>query len=191
MNKTFIRKDDETFVVSTEEGNQFIFNIDKDTTDNTVNEILSIENELEELNNDNHILYSSKNNIDARENVSKILYLFGIPSIILSYSGISFLSNVSVNETLIGALVLSGIMVPLNMIINGTYISRKKKVSKIDLAINNNNKIIDKLTDKIDLLKEQVNFKEVDKQPIHIIEPINRSYEYQETKVLTKKLIKK
>ncbi len=190
MNKNFIRKDDESFVVSTEKGDQFVVNVDNSVSDDRVNEILSIENDLEELSNDNHVLYSFKNDIDARENISKILYLIGIPSIIMSYSGISFLSNASLNEILIGSLVISGIMIPLNMGINGTYLSRKKKLNKIDLEISNNNKIIDKLTDKIDLLKEQVKFREVEKQPIHIIEPIDRTYENEEVKVLTRKLTK-
>lgn len=190
MNKSFIKKNNKTFVVSTEKENKFIFNSNNNVSNDTVNEILSIENELEELNNNNWSLYSSKNNIDKKENISKLVYLLGIPSIILSYSGISFLSSVSLNETIIGALIMSSIIVPLNIGINGTYLSRKRKINKIDLQISNNNKIIDKLTNKINSLKEQVKFGKKQYQSIHIIKPIDRTHENYEVKELSKKLTK-
>ena len=147
---------------------------------------------IKKLYQKNENLEIDKNSIDGKEELSKILYLFGIPAIFLSYTGLTMITSdyIAITEVLPVAAIVSSFIIPFNLIINGTFIARKKKISKITKEISINNENIIFLSKQMELLKQKVNNKE--KKPINIqrINPIDKTYEKKEEKAFTKKLRK-
>ena len=148
------------------------------------NEILK-NNNIEGLKRRLNNLKNKEKNIEELGEFSKRLYSSSIPVMLIFTTFIELINSLSFNIN--EYLILNGISLPIICLINnfvcGTSISRKKQLSVIDNEIMHTQEKIKTLT------IEQIKSKNLRISNIQI-KPIDRTYEINNHKDLTKKLTK-
>ena len=190
MNKSFIRNGNNTFLVSIDSGNQITYKANVGTSNDTVNEILTTENEIEALESDLWDLKCQESDVRIKNQIAKGIYFGLLPVLLLVtscvevYYGADLLSVLGIGATATGITTL------YNISMTGTFAGRKHKTKEINAEIKATKDVLEELRNNIDKLKTNTNFKEVTNSAVKQIEPIDRTYEEELSKPLTKKLTK-
>ena len=191
MNQSFVKKEDNSFVVSTTNGEQIIIETNKNTSNETMNEILSTENDIEFLEEELWSLKCKESDIKIKNNIAKGMYFAFLPVILALTSSIGVLLNGSDITSIISiAGVTTLITTSFNISMTGTFLGRKNKITKLNNEILTTETELEELRQAIDKLKDKTNYKEIEKTGIQKVKPIDRTYEQSQTLPLTKKLKK-
>ena len=194
MNKNFIKINDNTYIVTTDEGDSLTYKVNDNVDKESFNEVLTTENDISFLQKQLWDLECKKSNIREHQQFSKKVYLKGLPILFLLFEGIYLLlAQSSPNlQSILFSLSSSFLStIAFNVGFNGTIVGNKNKIEKLSSKIKDTESELDTLYKKIELLKNKTNYQEVENNTVYEVKPIDRRYEEDITKkALTKKLTK-
>ena len=146
--------------------------------------------DIKRLNDEKKQIIEEKSKLHNNNMSSKIMYFVGIPSIFLSFTGFSYATNtlVTLSEIIPIATIAAAIIIPINLIMNGTFSKRKKKLAKLEKALICNRQARVDLANELNISKQNAKQLTSKKTKFTSIKPMNRTIEYTESKVKTKKL---
>ena len=139
--------------------------------------------DIKRLNDEKKQLIEERTQVHRSNMSSKIMYFFGIPSIFLSFAGFSYATNtlVTLSEIIPIAAIAAAIIIPINLIMNGTFSNRRKKLEKLDKAIVFNRQERIDLANELNISKQKAKQLTSKKTKFTSIKPMNRTDEYTES----------
>lgn len=189
MNTSYIKYNDNNYVVATSNGRQFTINANCDEI--TIEELLQTENSIERLQDELKELKKEKNHIEGQKKLAKILNYTSL----ISYAIFAILLHLGIPSLELEPILLDSLPIAIfieiyNISSNGIFSTRFIKESKIDFNTVTKEAQLDALQIAEENIKKIINYEKTNTVITSNIKPIKGSNQVELVTYKVRKLTK-